>query len=92
MAVASMEQDAGKATRKRSTATHKPTARSRIGNGKALMVGIDQRSLAYREYQDAVADLVDHVGGNPTPAQFDIIEEAADLKVNLRASRKRSAI
>ena len=56
------------------------------------MVGIDQRSLAYREYQDAVADLVDHVGGNPTPAQFDIIEEAADLKVNLRASRKRSAI
>jgi len=27
-----------------------PIARSRVGNGKALLAGIDQRSLPYREY------------------------------------------
>ena len=66
----------------------KPSRRSRVGNGKTLVSGADPRTSIYREFQDEVADLVAHMGGNPTAAQFDIIEEAADLKVKLRASRK----
>jgi hypothetical protein len=40
-----------------------PFARSRVGNGKALLAGVDQRTLAYWEYQDMVTDLVSHMGG-----------------------------
>jgi len=61
--------------------------RSRVGNGKTLMAGIDQRSLPYREYQDAVAELVHHMGNDPTATELAMIEEAAGLIVWCRASR-----
>lgn len=67
--------------------TQRRLTRSRVGNGKALLAGIDQRSLAYREYQDTVADLVSHMGGEPTPVQLAIIEEAAGLIVWCRQAR-----
>jgi hypothetical protein len=82
-----MEDHSGKRPAKRSTATHKPAARSRVGNGKALLAGIDQRSLPYREYQDAVADLVHHMGDYPTATEQAMIEEAAGLIVWCRAAR-----
>jgi hypothetical protein len=50
-----------------------------VGNGKELLTGIDKRTLEYREFQDAVADLVAHVGGYPTPAEQILIEEAGRL-------------
>ena len=62
-------------------------ARSRVGNGKALLAGIDQRSLPYREYQDTVADLVVHMGGEPSAVEQAIIEEAAGLIVWCRSAR-----
>ena len=62
-------------------------ARSRVGNGKALLAGIDQRSLPYREYQDTVADLVSHLGGEPTAVELAIAEEAAGLIVWCRSAR-----
>ncbi len=76
-----------KPVKRHATALKKPTARSRVGNGKALLAGIDQRSLPYREYQDAVADLVSHMGGEPTAVELAIIEEAAGLIVWCRSAR-----
>jgi hypothetical protein len=73
--------------KRKASAQKKPFARSRVGNGKALLSGIDQRSLAYREYQDTVADLVSHMGGEPTDVQQAIIEEAAGLIVWQRSER-----
>ena len=65
----------------------KPAARSRVGNGKVLLSGIDPHTLAYREYRDAVADLVEHLGSDPTAVQRAIIEEAAGLIVWCRNAR-----
>jgi hypothetical protein len=52
-----------------------------------LLAGIDQRSLPYREYQDTVADLVSHLGGEPTAVELAIVEEAAGLIVWCRSAR-----
>jgi hypothetical protein len=87
LAIASTIEAAPKGPKRPATATKKPYARSRVGNGKALLAGIDQRSLAYREYQDAVADLVTHMGGEPTAVELAIIEEAAGLIVWCRQAR-----
>jgi hypothetical protein len=65
----------------------KPVARSRVGNGKVLLTGIDTHSREYREYRDAVADLVEHLGSNPTAVQRAIVEEAAGLIVWCRNAR-----
>ena len=61
--------------------------RSRVGNGNALLAGIDQRSPQYREYQDAVSDLCAHLGNDPTATERAVIEEAAGLVVWCRAER-----
>ncbi|HEY6676326.1 MAG TPA: hypothetical protein VIZ87_06025 [Terrimicrobium sp.] len=52
-----------------------------------LLSGIDPHTLAYREYRDAVADLVEHLGSDPTAVQRAIIEEAAGLIVWCRNAR-----
>lgn len=65
----------------------KPVARSRVGNGKVLLSGIDTHSVAYREYRDVVSDLVEHMGSAPTVVQRAIIEEAAGLIVWCRSAR-----
>ena len=70
-----------KPSERKASAQKKPFARSRYGNGKELLSGVDQRSLTYREYQDAVADLTSHMGGDPTTVQQAIIEQAAGLMV-----------
>jgi hypothetical protein len=76
-----------KPRKRKASAQKQPFARSRVGNGKALLSGVDQRSLAYREFQDTVADLVSHMGGGPTDVQQAIIEEAAGLIVWQRSER-----
>ena len=61
--------------------------RSRVGNGKVLIAGIDTHTREYREYRDVVADLVEHMGSAPTAVQRAIIEEAAGLIVWCRSQR-----
>ena len=34
--------------------------RSRVGNGKVLIAGIDTHTREYRQYRDVVIDLVEH--------------------------------
>jgi hypothetical protein len=41
----------------------KPTARSRITNGKALFVGVDGRSRQARRFRDIYRDLLEQTGG-----------------------------
>jgi hypothetical protein len=64
-----------------------PTARSRVGNGKMLMAGMDLRSAIYREFQDCCADLASHMGGDPTAVEAALIEESAGLILWCRHSR-----
>ena len=65
----------------------KPEGRSRVGNRKALMSGIDTHSVQYREYRDVVEDLAEHMGSAPTAVQRAIIEESAGLIIFCRAAR-----
>ena len=75
------------APRRQAAARKTRFMRSRVGNGKTLMAGVDQRSLPYREFQDTVADLTHHMGGSPTVTQQAMLEEAAGLVVWCRAQR-----
>jgi hypothetical protein len=84
---ASSDTDGVKTPERRAAVRKQPYARSRVGNGKALLAGIDQRSLAYREYQDTVADLVHHLGNLPTVTEQAMVEEAAGLIVWCRQER-----
>jgi hypothetical protein len=62
-------------------------ARSRVGNGKVLLSGVNPHSVAYREFADVVCDLVEHMGSMPTVVQQAIIEEAAGLVIYCRTQR-----
>jgi hypothetical protein len=66
-----------------------PTARSRVGNGKMLLAGVDLRSSIYREFQDVAADLAHHMGGDPTAVEAALIEESAGLILWCRHERAR---
>jgi hypothetical protein len=66
----------------------RPTFRSKTGNGKMLLAGIDQRTLPYREFQDIVADLTCHMGTDPSAVQQAMIEEAAGLILWCRQARR----
>jgi hypothetical protein len=46
-----------------SLAEAKPTARSRVSNGKCLFLGGDQRSQASRRFRDVLAAIVSDLGG-----------------------------
>jgi hypothetical protein len=65
----------------------KPTARSRVGNGKALLSQVDLRGVAYREYCDVASDLAAHMGGDPTAVERALLEEAAGFIVYCRRAR-----
>ncbi len=66
-----------------STALDKPKAqaRSRIGNGKALLQNVDGRSTAARRYREVLSQLVSDMGGDPSEAQIIIARRAATLAV-----------
>ena len=57
----------------------KPQARSRVGNGSALLAGVDGRSATFRRYRDILASLVVDMGGDPSEAQMQIARRAAQL-------------
>jgi hypothetical protein len=76
-----------KPRRLRADAKRKPEGRSRVGNGKMLLSGVDTHSVEYREFRDIVSDLVEHLGSNPSVVQRAIAEEAAGLVVWCRRAR-----
>jgi hypothetical protein len=81
------EKDVEQGPSRAASRRKKPQARSRIGTGSTLLVGIDQRSGQYREYQDAVADLVHHLGSDPSATEMAMVEECAGLIVWCRSER-----
>lgn len=68
----------------RSKSVAKPSARSRVSNGKDLFLdGVDGRSVLARRYRDILAQLVSDVGGDPSEAQSLIVRRATTLAVEL---------
>ena len=66
----------------RATRLAKPSARSRVSNGKDLFVGgVDGRSAYARRYRDILAQLTSDIGGDPSEAQSLIIRRATQLAV-----------
>ena len=66
----------------RSKAVARPTARSRVSNGKDLFLeGVDGRSALARRYRDILAQLTSDIGGDPSEAQSIIIRRATQLAV-----------
>jgi hypothetical protein len=65
------------------TAPRKPTARSRVTNGHALLPGIDGRSAVARRYADIIAALVADAGGESeiSEARRQLIRRFAALAV-----------
>jgi len=59
----------------------KTQARSRIGNGTALLPNVDGRSTAMRRYKEILSQLVQDMGGDPSEAQTIIARRAATLAV-----------
>jgi hypothetical protein len=87
MQQASSESVVAKSPKRLATAVKQPFARSRVGNGKALIAGLDHRSSDYREYQDIVADLAAHLGSDPSVVELAIAEEAGGLIFWCRRAR-----
>jgi hypothetical protein len=61
--------------------TPKPTARSRIGNGNAILPAVDGRSGAMRRYKEVLAALISDMGGDPSAAKEIIARRSATLAV-----------
>lgn len=62
-------------------ATPKPQARTRVGNGSAVLNDVDGRSIVYRRYREILASLVSDMGGDPSEAQEQIARRAASLAI-----------
>lgn len=62
------------------TAVKRPTARSKVSNGRQLfLTAVDGRSPLVRRYRDILAQLVSDIGGDPSEAQSIIARRAATL-------------
>lgn len=59
----------------------KPQGATRLGTGGTALAGVDMRTHGGRRYKELAADLVHHLGGDPTAPQFAIIRRAAALAV-----------
>ncbi|TAU26210.1 hypothetical protein ELI48_08485 [Rhizobium ruizarguesonis] len=59
----------------------KPQAQSRIGNGKALLGGVDGRSAAMRRYREILAQLKADMGNDPSEAMMMLLRRATTLAV-----------
>lgn len=62
-------------------ATLKPQARTRVGNGSAVLQDVDGRSVAFRRYREILASLVSDMGGDPSEAQQQIARRAASIAI-----------
>ncbi|MBB3288757.1 MULTISPECIES: hypothetical protein [unclassified Rhizobium] len=59
----------------------KPQAKSRIGNGKALLDGVDGRSVLMRRVREILAQLTVDMGGDPSEAKMIIARRATTIAV-----------
>ncbi|NEJ57502.1 hypothetical protein [Rhizobium ruizarguesonis] len=59
----------------------KPQAQSRIGNGKALLDGVDGRSATMRRYREILAQLKADMGAEPSEAMMMLLRRATTLAV-----------
>jgi hypothetical protein len=69
----------------RTLAARKPTARSRISNGRDWLANCDQRSSIARRYRDLIAETVADAGGldECSQAKLQLIRRLAALSVQL---------
>jgi hypothetical protein len=59
----------------------KPEGRSRVGNGKDVLSGVDGRSALVRRYKEVLAQLVSDMGGDLSEAKEMIARRASTLAV-----------
>jgi hypothetical protein len=59
----------------------KPQGATRIGTQGTILVGVDMRTHGGRRFKELCADLVDHLGDDPTAPQVALIRRAAALAV-----------
>lgn len=71
----------GMPTRTFIKAPAKPEGRSRVGNGKDLLAGVDGRSAIMRRYKEIFGALVVDMGGDPSEARAIIARRASTLAV-----------
>jgi hypothetical protein len=71
----------------------KPTARSRVSNGKDWLAGVDQRSSIARRYRDLMAEAIADSGGlnECSQARLQLIRRLAALSVQLEALEAKLA-
>jgi hypothetical protein len=74
-----------------SVASRPATSRSRITNGKRLLVGIDGRSAEARRYRDLAISLADDLGGQDKlsePAKI-LVRQAAALTIQVEGLQSK---
>lgn len=73
--------------------TRKPTARSRVSNGKDWLANVDQRSSIARRYRDLMASTIADAGGlsECSQARLQLIRRLAALSVQLEALEAKLA-
>ncbi|WP_202354062.1 hypothetical protein [Mesorhizobium sp. 113-3-3] len=59
----------------------KPQGRSRIGNGKDLLPGVNGRSSIMRRYREIYGQLVSDMGGDPSEAKSIIAKRSTTLAI-----------
>src|SRR6056297_2263333 len=59
----------------------KPQGATRMGTQGTVLQGVDMRTHGGRRFKELCADLVDHLGNDPTAPQLAIIRRAAALGV-----------
>ena len=59
----------------------KPQGATRMGTKGTILAGVDMRTAGGRRFKELCADLVDHLGDDPTAPQLAIIRRAAALAV-----------
>lgn len=59
----------------------KPQARTRVGNGSAVLQAPDGRSVEFRRYREILVQLEADMGGDPSEAQSQIARRAAMLAI-----------
>lgn len=65
----------------RHIAQPKPQGATRLGTGGTVLAGVDMRTHGGRRFKELCADLVHHLGDDPTAPQQAIIRRAAALAV-----------
>lgn len=60
-------------------AKRKPTASTRVGNGKVLLAGADGRSIIMRRMREILAALHSDMGGDPSEAKMIIARRATSI-------------